>query len=466
MTITSKNISFTHLHQVTPSIRDISLTIQAGECVLITGRSGSGKTTYSRILNGLSPEYFEGDLSGENWTLTMKAGEAPIEAYAAHVGSVFQNPKSQHFNINTTHEMAFPCENQGVEPEAIQERIQEVAQAFGIEHLLDRNIFELSGGEKQLIAFGAAAMMDPDVYILDEVTSNLDAQAIASVARIIRLLKSQGRTIVIFDHRLAWTTDFVDRYLYFNQGALTQEWTREALLGLSEVEREALGLRPTDLSPYKATLQTKRIQPIVSDMGLSAKKLAIGYDIHKPVKMDLNFTLEPGQVTGLMGPNGSGKSTLARTLVGLEKPIAGEVRWQGQAQKPKVLTKQAFLVMQDTNYQLFSDSVEQEILLGAAFPERISDILEQLSLTDVREQHPMSLSGGQKQRVMIASALLSGKPFVVFDEPTSGLDMDNMMRFGEVLSYLKSQGFVVLLITHDEELAALWCDQILNMQEL
>ena len=121
--------------------------------------------------------------------------------------------------------------------------------------------------------------------------------------------------------------------------------------------------------------------------------------------------------------------------------------------------------MQDTNYQLFSDSVSEEVLIGAQYPDKKEDVLKQLNLTEVEDQHPMSLSGGQKQRVAIASAILSGKEMIIFDEPTSGLDYENMERFGNLLEELKASGVVVIVITHDIELAANWCDQIIHLNQ-
>lgn len=194
--------------------------------MLICGGSGSGKTSFSRLLNGISPQYIEGELTGHLQTFHLNAETSDIEEYVPIVGSVFQNPKTQHFAVNTTSELAFPLENMGFDPDAIRKQIIHKTKTFEIEHLLDRNIFQLSGGEKQQIAFVTANMLEPAVLILDEVTSNLDQEAMARIRKMVQLLKARGVTIVILEHRLAWTKDLVDRYILFEQERLKSSGLR------------------------------------------------------------------------------------------------------------------------------------------------------------------------------------------------------------------------------------------------
>lgn len=460
--ITAKNVSFKYLHTGEAFLKDIDLQVNAGECLLICGASGSGKTTFSRLLNGISPDYVEGYLEGDLNTFGLVAGETSIEEYVPLVGSVFQNPKTQHFTVDTTSELAFPLENMGVDPEVIREKINEKASAFEINYLLDRNIFNLSGGEKQQIAFVSANMTEPQVLILDEVTSNLDQEAINRIREMVKKLKNRGMTIIIFEHRLAWTKDLVDRYVLFDEGKVARQWPAEEFLKLENKELHHLGLRSMDLSSHRQMIEDKKR---ISENGkLETKNLAVGYSKQAVLK-DLNVSFNTGEVSGLMGSNGTGKSTLANTLTGLQDPLTGEVYWDGKKISAKELIKKSYLVMQDMNYQLFSDSVEEEVLLGAKHQEHLDTVIDQLNLTPYKERHPMSLSEGQKQRVAIASALLSGKEIIIFDEPTSGLDYEHMERFGHLLQELKKSEAVILVITHDEELAADWCDSIIELKK-
>ena len=462
--ILSEKVSFKYLHTSTPFLKNIDLKINSGECILICGASGSGKTTFSRLLNGISPNYVEGDLSGKLHTFDLEAGESDIEEYVPVVGSVFQNPKTQHFAVDTMSELAFPLENIGAEPDFIRSQIEIKSDDFGINHLLNRNIFELSGGEKQQIAFVAANMLDPAVLILDEVTSNLDQEAISRIRQMVHELKKKNMTIIIFEHRLSWTKDLVDRYILFEEGTIADEWSAVEFQELSNDALHNLGLRSMDLSEHRQKIQNKLIENVVNENGkLQTKDLTIGYT-NREVLTGLNLNFYPGEIIGLLGTNGTGKSTLANTLTGLQGPLSGKVLWNGKKMTPKQLIDKSYLVMQDMNYQLFSDSVKDEVLLGAKHPEFLNHVIDDLNLSDYKDRHPMSLSEGQKQRVAIASALLSGKELIIFDEPTSGLDYNHMERFGKLLNNLKESGAVIIVITHDEELAADWCDTILELK--
>lgn len=463
--IESQDVSFKYLHTNDPYLKNINFEVRPGECVLICGSSGSGKTTFSRLINGISPNYLEGDLKGELYTTDLKAGEAEIEEYIPIVGSVFQNPKTQHFTVDTTSELAFPLENTGADPQFIREQIKNKAENFQISYLLDRNIFELSGGEKQQIAFVAANMLEPTILVLDEVTSNLDQEAIQRIGHMVQELKDKNMTIIIFEHRLSWTKDLVDRYILFEKGEVKDEWTASDFNKLSNEELHHLGLRSMDLSMHRKKIHEKdRISKKSRNGILQTRHLNIGYS-NRDVLSELNLEFQSGQIIGLMGSNGTGKSTLANTLTGLQKPISGDIIWNNKKISSKQLIQKSFLVMQDMNYQLFSDSVEDEILLGAKHIEYLEDVMENLNLTDYKDRHPMSLSEGQKQRVAIASALLSGKEIIIFDEPTSGLDYLHMQRFGKLLNKLKATRAVIIVITHDEELAAEWCDSIIQLEK-
>ena len=465
--ILSEDVSFKYLNTETSFLKDINLDIKKGECVLICGASGSGKSTFSRLVNGISPDYIEGTFSGKLSTMGLNTGESTIEEYVPIVGSVFQNPKTQHFTVNSTSELAFPMENMGEEPEKIINTIQNKAAAFNISHLLDRNMFEISGGEKQQIAFVAANMTEPDVLVLDEVTSNLDQEAITRISEMVAYLKNKGMTILILEHRLAWTKGIVDRYVLFNEGQIKKEWSKEAFYELSNEELHQYGLRSMDLTEHRTLINEKLVDiKDIADTGiLKTQHLSVGYH-NQTVLEGLNIGFEQGDIVGVLGPNGTGKSTLANTLTGLQQPLKGKILWNNNEIHSNDLIKKSYLVMQDMNYQLFSDSVEDEILLGAKHPEHLENLLEALNLTQFRERHPMSLSEGQKQRVVIASAVLSGKELIVFDEPTSGLDYENMEKFGLLLNKLKKSNAVIIVITHDEELASKWCDKIINLNKV
>lgn len=249
--IDAKNCTFYYQNSKLPALSDLNLQINPGECVILVGKSGCGKTTLTRLLNGLAPTFFYGELNGSCNTFGLNAGDASIEDYVPFVGSVFQNPKTQYFNVDTTAELAFPCENTGMPAAEIQKRVQDCVADFGLEHLLDRSIFKLSGGEKQRIAFAAACMLNPKLLVLDEPTSNLDYQAISELHDMIAKKKTEGTTIIIAEHRLAWIADLADRFCYFDNGTLTGQWSAEKFKALPIEKIQEMGLRPLDIEPYR-----------------------------------------------------------------------------------------------------------------------------------------------------------------------------------------------------------------------
>jgi len=463
--IESCNTSFTYSNSEDLSLNNVSLSIKEGECVVLCGKSGSGKTTFSRLLNGLCPTYFQGELTGETIVNNFISGKNSIEEYVPFVGSVFQNPKTQYFNTNTTAELAFSCENMGLPSLEIQQKVEECISIFEIKDLMNKSIFNLSGGEKQRVAFASACVLNPKILVLDEPTSNLDYKAIAFLREMILKMKKQGVTIILAEHRLAWLNDIADKYYVFDNGSITHTWSAKEFNNVEQKKLHNLGLRARELGPYRKKLSNMRNSNYTqSNCFIDIKNLVIGYDKSKPVQTIESLRLEKGKIIGLMGYNGVGKSTFAKTLCGLQKTISGDIYLNNKKATSKDLIKNSFLVMQDVNYQLFSDSVKEEILLGNYNVEDCTEILKLLDLDLLSERHPMSLSGGQKQRVAIASAMISNKDLIVFDEPTSGLDYYHMMQVGQLLNYLKEQGKCVVVITHDEELSSSWCDYIITLE--
>lgn len=469
------------------ALHGVSLHVRAGELVMLVGPSGCGKTTVTRLINGLAPGHFTGTLTGHACTGGLEAGRAPLESYARVVGSVFQNPKTQYFHARSTDELAFPCENVGMPAPRIRERVRQVAARFGIDDLLDRAIINLSGGQQQRLAVASAVVLEPAVMVLDEPTSNLDAASMARLHGMIAALKADGVAIVIAEHRLAWCADLVDRYCVFGGGELLGTYTAREFEALPASQREAWGLRALDVSEDRARIaELARAPRAAHDEGapvLGTRGLEVGYRTRGMLRRGrgVEFSLRipdvdvyGGQIVGIMGHNGAGKSTFARTLCGLQAPLAGTIELDGEPARASALSHAAVLVMQDVHYQLFAESVRAEVMLETvqrggseqeltAAREQCDALLAELDLLDVADRHPMSLSGGQKQRLAIAVALMGKKRFVVLDEPTSGLDRAHMMQVGALLCALADRGVAVLVITHDDELAAHWCDRILAL---
>lgn len=248
MTITLKNVSFSYTESLDDAvIKNLNFEIKSGECVVLVGESGCGKTTISKLINGLIPHYHSGTMAGDVLLGDKNTADMTLAEISRHVGSVFQNPRSQFFNIDTDSEIAFGCENLGMDPEEIRERVNRVVEEFHIEHLAGRNIFHLSGGEKQKIACASVSATDPEIFVLDEPSANLDLKTVADLAGIIKFWKSRGKTVVIVEHRIHYLRDIADRICYVKDGRTAHEWTPAELEAKGLEYAESLGLRCVNL---------------------------------------------------------------------------------------------------------------------------------------------------------------------------------------------------------------------------
>ena len=215
-----ENVSFSYTGQEHGGLRDINLKISDGECVLFCGRSGCGKTTITRLVNGLIPQFYQGELHGRVLVDGQEISNIPMYQIAAKVGSVFQNPRTQFFNVDTDSEIAFGIENEARPPKKLAERVEQTTEDLHIQKLRNRNIFELSGGEKQKIAFASVYAMNPQIYLLDEPSSNLDMTSIQELKEHLRLIKKQGKTVLIAEHRLYYLMELADRIVYLENGEI------------------------------------------------------------------------------------------------------------------------------------------------------------------------------------------------------------------------------------------------------
>ena len=455
-----QNVSFAYPDSTDGGLKNIDLTIPDGQCVLLCGRSGCGKTTLTRLINGLIPQFFAGNLSGEILLDGESLANLPMYRIAEKVGSVFQNPRTQFFNVDTDSEIAFGMENEAVPQTQMERRVAETAKALHIENLLGRNIFALSGGEKQKIAFASVYAMNPEVYLLDEPSSNLDMTAIGELREHLRLIKSQGKTVIIAEHRLYYLTDVADRIIYLENGRIAGDFTPEQFRLLSAEQRQSMGLRATDLREEKPLCAVMAIQSPV----LELQAVSLAYK-KQPVLRDISLRAAPGDIIAVVGHNGAGKTTFSRALCGLHKETIGAYLWNGKPQKTKARRKRSYMVMQDVNYQLFAESVEAECTFGIKQPDTAlaEKTLEELGLAPFRDRHPNTLSGGQKQRLAAASSMVCGKELLVFDEPTSGLDYDSMVRLSTLIRRLSDMGKIIFIVTHDYEFVCRSCTRVLHL---
>ena len=451
------NVSFKYTKEY-ESLKGINLTVKEGEVVLVCGPSGCGKTTLIRCVNGLIPHFYQGELKGTVSVNGTDVAGTTLRKISRHVGTVFQNPRSQFFNVDTTSELAFGCENFGLEPDDIEQRINTVANRHDLGPLMDRSIFKLSGGEKQKIACASIAVEPVDVIILDEPSANLDYKGMCELQKMIAAWKEEHKTILIAEHRISYLLPYITRAILMNEGEIAEEYTAEEFAALSEETLHSLGLRAEGmLNPMDITVDKVKSGNSSEKLILSNMKYA--YKREKPVFDIPHMEIPAGEIIAITGVNGAGKSTFLRCLCGMERRCKATLQAGKETWNSKQRRRNIYMVMQDVNHQLFTDSVLEEVMISQEKEDRDEalKILESLDLSEYADRHPLSLSGGQKQRVAVASAIASGRDIILFDEPTSGLDYRHMLRVSEVLRKLREKGKTVIIVTHDAELIKSAC---------
>lgn len=456
---------FQYSQESTPTLRKVSGNIPAGRCVVLCGGSGCGKSTLLRCINGLIPQFYEGVLTGFCRLDGHDTADLSIGEIGELAASVFQDPRSQFFTVNSSNEVAFGLENHGLPQEKIRNRVDEAFRTFHLEHLKNRNVYELSSGERQLISILSAWAMDTDIFLLDEPTANLDFAATQQLKNILLKLKKQGKTLLLSEHRLYYLADIADEYWIMANGEIKHKYTAGKTKALSLGQLHTLCLRTLDLE--KITVSERPPQPENMPQALSVSNLRYEYGRkNRAILSDVNFSVCEHEIVGLVGANGCGKTTLGKLIAGLYHSTGGEISLFGKAQKPKQLQKQVLFIMQEAEFQFFTNSVLHELQYGHKitdeFEKKTETLLKSMDMWECRDRHPFSLSGGQMQRLTLMMAYLSDKPIIILDEPTAGQDAESLKRCAELIREMGKEK-TVLIITHDLELIADACDRCIGL---
>lgn len=486
--LTVHDLSYTYGGAETKALREVSLTVDAGEWVVLQGITGSGKSTLLKTIIGACPEFYGGTIAG---TVTV-AGTPVHEMNAATrlqtIGFVGQDPEAQSVYFAADREVAFALENLGTSEADMPWRVAEALELVGLSEAAHRSTSELSGGERQRLALAAALVHQPKVLLLDEATSQLDPLASQDLLdRLRRLQHDFGMTIILSEHRLDAAYSLADRVVYLDGGQVKFSGTARQAAGwiglhqrrqapslsrlFPELDAPILSVREgrryletsagegksgcvqqkDTTPPEKHPAASKDVLPLIT-----VDKVTVVYPrADKPALRECSLRVPGGAVTAVIGPNGSGKSTLLRLLAGLIKPGRGRVVFHNRDVRVGYLPQKPS--------DLFSQlTVRDELRLGLKLQRRseteiearTQSVVHDLAMGDLLSRAPRDLSGGEQMRVAIASVLMDEPTVLLLDEPTRGLDAQQKERVGELLQMLTGQGVTILVVSHDMELIA------------
>jgi energy-coupling factor transport system ATP-binding protein len=503
------HVTYTYPDQPAPALADFSVSLAAGEFVLVVGPSGAGKSTFLRSLNGLVPHFYGGRWAGR---ITV-SGRDPVDlaprGMAGLVGFVFQDPEAQFVVDTVEDELAFAMENFGVPPATMRKRVEEVLDQMGIVGLRARRISTLSGGEKQRVAIASVLAMQPEIVVLDEPTSQLDPQAAEEVLVSLRHLNEDlGLTIILSEHRLERVAQYADRVLWLpGLGVAPVLDEPRAVLAqlplvppLVELGRQ-LGWQPLPLTikegrtfarrlapklePTSSDIESANLQPSIFNPGnlqpsnlqpstaVSVTGVRYAYDGHRALR-GVDLDVPRGQFLAVLGRNGSGKSTLLKQMVGLLRPDEGRVQVAGldtrRADLDEIIKHVGYVPQQPATL-LFADTLAAELAFTRKAhglpPDPAADraLLARLGLGDMAERDGRDLSGGEQQRAALAAILVAAPDIILLDEPTRGLDYEQKRSLAHLLLEMKAEGKTIIMATHDVELAAACADRVALMAE-
>jgi energy-coupling factor transport system ATP-binding protein len=467
-----------------PALADVSLRVEPGEFVVLAGGSGSGKSTLLRAAAGLVPHFHGGEFAGRLVAGGLDSREHGPAELSAVAGSLFQDPETQVVMGTVRAELAFPLENRGWGEAAVARGVEEAALALGVAGLLDRSTHELSGGELQRVALGAALAGRPRLLLLDEPTSQLDPVAGDELLGVLRRVNEEwGTAVVLAEHRLERCLAAADRVIALEGGAISIDADPRGFLEQAPPALQTPGARlfaaagltppPVAVKDARAALRARGLGgtaegsvPVAAPegavfAGAATGKTSLRARLRRPktpaalafdgvwleiprgpaVLRGVDLSLAPGERVALMGRNGAGKSTLLRLAAGLTQPTRGRIERGGRVS----------LLLQNPGDYLVAERV------GAELP---ADALEAAGLGGLADRHPRDLSGGQRQRLALAIVLQGEPPAVVcLDEPTRGMDRGHKDALAAHLRELAAAGSAVLVATHDAEFAALWAER-------
>ncbi|MDQ7093461.1 energy-coupling factor transporter ATPase [Desulfosporosinus sp. PR] len=509
------NLSYHYPNTEEAGLKNISLSVKKGKFIVLMGKTGAGKTTLSLCLNGLIPQLLGGKLTGQVKVAGRDVSKTPVQLMSKFLGLVLQDPETQLIGRTVEEDTAFGPRNLSVPLAEIQQKVDHTLEKVKLKGYNQRLTEELSGGEKQRLAIAGVLVMEPQVLVLDEPTSELDPIGRAEIlATLDDLRKKKDLTILLLEHSSEDVIQTADEVVVISGGEIiwrgepAQLFRNIPLLqqhGLRPLPVSLIGWRfyekgwiPLDNIPLDIPSAERLIRTMLFKYGQGRKNfnvsqdrkyfsaseekavqvnnLSYQYNSDQPALSGINLTITAGEFVALIGQNGAGKTTLARHLNGLLQPTSGDVFVQGMNTKEydtSDLSKTVGYVFQNPDHQIFSATVEKELAYGlknAGFKDveikdRLNQVLKDTGLEQYRQVHPFTLGKGERQMIAVASILVLKPQILIIDEPTTGADWSGVQAIMTLIQQLHLSGTTIIMISHDMELVARYAQRVVVLHE-
>lgn len=479
--LTIKNLSFTYPETQRKAIDCLSFCIDNGDFFVICGRSGCGKST---LLRQLKPQIApHGKLEGEILFDGKPISEISERESASKIGFVLQSPDNQIVTDKVWHELAFGLESLGYDTPTIRRRVAEMASFFGIQNWFYKSVTELSGGQKQLLNLASVMVMQPEILILDEPTSQLDPIAASDfLATLKKINRELGTTIILTEHRLEEALPLATKASVMEDGKILCCGSVTEIGDYLKIDHNPMFLAmpaamriwgsveshlncPVSvnegrafLSAYTAGHKLRHYCKEAFERDYGDEKISVSdawfryeKDLSDVVK-GVNLSVRSGEFLAILGGNGTGKTTALKLISGLKKPYRGEVKVNGKIgllpQNPQTL------FVKKTLYEDLCEALSDSKLSDETKKERIGQIIKLCRLNGFEDRHPYDLSGGEQQRAALAKLLLTDPDILLLDEPTKGFDAQFKAEFAAIIKSLADAGVCVVMVSHDIEFCA------------
>lgn len=487
MSFEVKNITYKYSEDGKNSLDDVSFSVEEGTVTAVVGPSGSGKSTLMNILSGVIPSLLPNGVLSGSFDVAQNIS----------VSVVSQSPENQLFGYGVEDAIAFGMENMGLDSETMHERMEYVLDLFNIQHLRDRSIAKLSGGQRQAVCIASVLAMQPDILIMDEPVSSLDPNGKKLVQSVLNQLRASGQTTIIVDNNLEWSAGIVDHVVGIEAGKVVFDGTKEEFFRDMEAQNKLGVTLPQEVLIYNGlkeifpdinafynisdakreiakfvnktertyTAEAEEIDKVLVTDGLK-KTFADGFN----ALIDINASFAKNKVIGILGQNGSGKTTLVKHLNGLIHPTEGKVLYLGNdimGKSVAEISRDIILVFQHPEHMIFEQSVRDELTFcakaqGIGIDEtELEKILVDYNLYEYRDELPANLSMGKKHILTILSVLFSSADVIILDEPTLGMDWELKCKLEQIIADLRRRGKTIIMISHEFTLVFKVCDRML-----